>query len=457
MAEPLRVRIAKLIGGSRLADKLASVSVRVDDSPGWGTLTGRPHDYDQSKVMELYQDALTAWRKNPIAWRIIAITTDYVVGDVMKMTSPNRALNKYITDFWHHPKNNMDLRLEGMCEELSRAGDLFIAIFQNDQDGMSYIRFVTKDRIMKIETSPNDWETEIAYYEVQDTGEPRKWLSPANVDATKQDAVMMHYSVNKPIGALLGEGDLTTMIPWLLRYSRMLEDRVRLHWAVRAFLWLVTVPANKVKEKQEQYRVPPESGSIVVKDESEKWEAVTPLLRGADASHDMKSVRGMIDAGSGYPPHWRGESGDANLATAQAMQTPTERHLLRRQRYFGYILQDIIYQGYQRAVGKGRARKLGTNDYSKLFTMNVPDIRRSENEALAKSAQSLATALKIMAEQLPGKSDTLNRLLLKMVFRNAGEPQGDDVIEQILKEAHENETQEEPEEEPEEEPKEVEE
>jgi hypothetical protein len=35
---------------------------------------------------------------------------------------------------------------------------------------------------------------------------------------------MLHYAVNRPLGALLGEGDLATLIPWLLRYSRMLED-----------------------------------------------------------------------------------------------------------------------------------------------------------------------------------------------------------------------------------------
>ena len=71
---------------------------------------------------------------------------------------------------------------------------------------------------------------------------------------------MLHYATNRPLGALLGESDLTTMIPWLLRYSRMLEDRVRLHWAVRAFLWLVTVPSNKIDAKREQYRTPPDSG-----------------------------------------------------------------------------------------------------------------------------------------------------------------------------------------------------
>ena len=95
---------------------------------------------------------------------------------------------------------------------------------------------------------------------------------------------------------------------------------------------MVTVPGNKVAAKMEQYRHPPESGSIVIKDESEKWEVFSPVLHASDASHDLKSVRNMIDAGSGYPAHWRGEAEPANLATARAMTSPTERHLIRRQK-----------------------------------------------------------------------------------------------------------------------------
>lgn len=66
-----------------------------------------------------------------------------------------------------------------------------------------------------------------------------------------------------------------------------------------AFLWLVTVPSNKVASKAEQQRVLPEDGSIIVKDDGEKWEAVIPLLHSTDAPYDLKVVRGMIDAGSG--------------------------------------------------------------------------------------------------------------------------------------------------------------
>jgi hypothetical protein len=204
---------------------------------------------------------------------------------------------------------------------------------------------------------------------------------------------MLHYAVNRPLGALLGESDLTTLLPWLQRYSRMLEDRVRLHWAMRAFLWMVTVPASKIREKQEQYRQPPEAGSIIVKDETETWQPVAPQLHSADAHHDLQAVRQMIDAGSGYPPHWRGEAAEANLATATAMQAPTERHLQRRQQYFAYMLQDILYQAYQRRVQAGRARPLTTIDYSRLFSLSIPDISRSDNEALARSARDIAQGL----------------------------------------------------------------
>ena len=414
--------------------QLGAATAQVDDSPGWSANTSRPHERDFSEIQNLYEDALTAFRKNPIAWRIIATTTSYIVGDNLVVSSPRRDLAKFIHAFWNHPKNKMELRLAPMSDELARSGDLFVLLFRNPQDGMSYIRFVTKDRIVKIESAVNDWENELVYYEVQDFGEPKPWYSPNHPDSLEQEAVMLHYAVNRPIGALMGESDLATMLPWLQRYSRMLEDRVRLHWALRAFLWVVTVPTNMVAQKAEQYRNPPESGSIIVKDESERWEAVTPEVKGADAAHDMRAVRGMIDAGSGYPPHWRGESADANLATATAMQSPTERHLVRRQKYFLFMIQDILYHAYRRAAEAGKARPIPESDYASLFRVAAPDISRSDNEALARSAQQIAAALESLYTLLPGHSQTFNRLALELVTRFAGEPQREEVIASILEE-----------------------
>jgi len=148
----IRERIGRWIMGSAAEDeaqKYSTVETRVDDSPGWRALTGTPHDYDPSKVQEIYCDALEAWRKNPIAWRIVAITTDYVVADDIRISSQQPVLNQFVHDFWHHPKNQMPLRLESICDELSRAGDLFVLLFRNPLDGMSYIRGRRKWRTMK--------------------------------------------------------------------------------------------------------------------------------------------------------------------------------------------------------------------------------------------------------------------------------------------------------------------
>jgi hypothetical protein len=249
---------------------------------------------------------------------------------------------------------------------------------------------------------------------------------------------MLHYAVNRPLGALLGESDLATLIPWLQRYSRMLEDRVRLHWALRAFLWMVTVPPHKLREKQEQYRIPPEAGNIIVKDESESWQAITTQVNASDARYDLQAVRGLIDAGSGYPPHWRGEAADANLATATAMQAPTERHLLRRQRYFCFVLEDILYQAYQRAAGIGRVRRLpnGAIPAAGLFSRNTPDVSRSDNEALARSARDLAQGLASLQALLGAGGPGFQRRALRLFMKFAGEPLAEAEIEEMLNSVH---------------------
>ncbi|MGB9639989.1 MAG: hypothetical protein ACPL4H_03705, partial [Anaerolineales bacterium] len=116
----------------------SSLSSRVDDSVGWLPISSHEGENRVIQQPEAYQDALEAWRKNPLAYRFIAITTDYVVGEGVTISSREPAVQDFITRFWHHPLNRLDQRLETMCDELSRAGDLFVLLFRNGQDGMSY-------------------------------------------------------------------------------------------------------------------------------------------------------------------------------------------------------------------------------------------------------------------------------------------------------------------------------
>jgi hypothetical protein len=334
--------------------------------------------------------------------------------------------------WWHHPQNRLDLRLPDLSDELSRAGDLFVTLHRNPADGLSYLRPVPKDRILGIETRDNDWETEIAYEELREDGGTRRWLAPAHPDSAGADAVMVHYAVNRVVGALMGESDLATILPWLLRYSRLVEDRVRMHWAARAFLWIVTVPANKVQAKREQYRAAPEAGSIVIKDEAEDWQAVAPGLHGFDAQFDLRAVRQLIDAGAGMPPHWRGEAHDVSLATAEAMEHAASRHLRRRQLYLRHLVQDLAHLAFTRAHQIGRVRARPSRA---AITVDVVDIDRDDNRDLAAASRDMAEALSILRAELPATpSPALRRLMLRLVLRFGGETVDEALLARILAE-----------------------
>lgn len=414
------------------AKALSAVTSRVDDSDFSGSYGGS-HDYSAAQLVDLYNDALTAWRKNPIANRIIAITTDYTIGDAINVYSSNKKVDRFIKEFWEHPENRMEQRLESMVEELCRSGDLFVVLFRDPVSGMSYIRLVTKDRITAINTNGKDWEKEESYIEQRDLGEKIEWIGKDSPRSVEAEAVMCHYCVNRPLGALYGESDLTTMIPWLQRYSRMLEDRVRLHWAMRAFLWIVNVPNNLIREKAEQYRNPPEAGSIIVAGDNEEWRPMSPQLHGADVSHDLEAIRGMVDAGSGYPPHWRGESGQANLATATAMQAPAERHLVRRQKMIIQMVRDLVAVAYQRAAQIGRVRYLSEAELREMIVVESQDLSRSDNEQMARSAREISVAMANLVQNT-GTSPDLNRILAKVVYEFSGMEVRDQEIDKLANE-----------------------
>src|SRR5258708_5849851 len=73
---------------------------------------------------EILRDALLAWRTNPLAKRIVSLTTQYVIGEGIKVESKHDPTNAFIHAWWTHRLNRMAVRLIEGCDELTRAGNL---------------------------------------------------------------------------------------------------------------------------------------------------------------------------------------------------------------------------------------------------------------------------------------------------------------------------------------------
>ena len=399
-------------------------------------LTLRPAGTSVDKPWhELFQeveDAREAWRRNPLARRLVGLVTSYVVGNGITLSSDKRQVQSFIDEFWQ--RNQMELRVDEWSDELSRAGELFPVLFTNPVSGMSSVRVIAASMIRSVEYDGDDYETELAYEEVSAPGDPPKWwMGRGNTEALEvANPLMLHYAVNRPVGAVRGESDLASILPWLRRYNRWLEDRVRFNAAMRAFLWVVKAPGKLRAELEERYRVPPDPGSVIIADENgESWEAVTPKIAAGDVAADGRAIRWMIVAGGpGTALLDIGEGEDSNLATGQAMAEQRRRFLRRRQAYLVWMLSDVTMCAYQRWQRATNNRQRATLADIKAV---APDISPEDNNELAQAAASLVGSVEGMMRVIGG-GDTLRALALKLYIKFLGETASTEEVAAMLAE-----------------------
>jgi len=394
---------------------------------------GAYNDRSFASVVEDFRSGLDAWRQNPYARRVINLTTAYVVGDGILVDAKTPTVQRWVQQFWAHPENRMHLRQTDWCQELARSGELFVVLFRDAEQRMVYARAVPANQIDEIEWRPGDYEAELRFHEAPgnpiNIAEPDGvwWKSPL-ADPEGEGPWMLHYAVNRPVGALRGESDLASIFKWLRRYSGWLEDRVRLNAALRAFLWVVYAPGRRLAELQALYRTPPADGAVIIAEEgAERWEAVTPKVQGADAAPDGRAIRWMIAAGSpGLSLVDFGEGEDSNLATAQAMRDMRRAFLRQRQDYFGYVLADVTAKAHRLATG----RHLNPAD----LQVSLPDISPEDNAQLASAVSSLASSFSLMNIAL-GRSQTFQARMVRWFVKFLGERISEAEVCQIVEEA----------------------
>jgi hypothetical protein len=377
------------------------------------------HDYDREEALRL---SLEAWRVNPLARRIVGLTTQYVVGAGLRVRSDHAATHAFLERWWNHRLNQLPMRVYEWCDELTRAGELFL-LLSTDAAGMSYIRAVPAGEIAEIVTAQNDIQQELRFLQKPEQvgGDPRVWPAyDERDDAQSEDGqfapVMLHYAVNRPVGAARGESDLAPLLRWLSRYAAWLEDRARLNHYRNSFLFVVKgrwqSEAERTARQNALAAAPPPPGSFLVVDESESWEVLNPQLESHEAGEDGLALKKMLAAGAGLPLHFLSEPEGSNRSTAESAGGPTYRHFEQRQEFFTWLVADLARAAVRRrALVDGRVRA------GARIQVNGADLNARDNQALA---AALSTAVSALA-QLRDRRLIDDAELLRLAYRFGGE------------------------------------
>jgi hypothetical protein len=375
-------------------------------------------EYDREDTLE---QCFEAWRDSPLARRIVGLTSQYVVGNGFDIKCEDKLTQDFILEFWNHRLNRMPSRLVELCDELTRTGNLFVLI-STDQAGMSYIRVLPATNIDQILPSPNDVEQPLLFITKADDNLEVQTYAAYNPQADWQlpDGtflnVVLHYAINRPAGAQWGEPDLSPLLPWLRRYSAWLEDRVRLNRFRNAFLYVISgsfVSEDARKARQTQIAAnPPSPGSILVTDSSETWSVISPKLEALDAKEDGLAIKKIIAAGAGIPMHFLAEPEGATRTTAESAGGPTYRHFEQRQRFFIFLLEDILNVIISRRSQVDYAVKPSAD-----VVLTGSDISSRDNVSHSIATVNILNAL----ERLYDMGLISSREVLRATYRFAGE------------------------------------
>jgi predicted transcriptional regulator len=240
---------------------------------------------------------------------------------------------------------------------------------------------------------------------------------------------MLHFAVNRPIGATRGESDLLPVLPWAKRYSEWLKDRVRLNRirTRQAIMHLKIADPAMVEKKRQQLRTdnPIESG-IYVSGPDEEMIVSSLAIQAGDAQDDGRALRLAIAGGGNVGLHYLGEGETVNYATAREMGEPTSRFYADRQQELINALTDLVAAAYNRwAATNGRPHQ-AVEDLQ--LQTSATEVARADNESLAKAARDVVEALAQMKAQ--GWID--DATAASLAFKFAGEPLGQQEIEDIL-------------------------
>ncbi len=376
--------------------------------------------YDRRQVME---DCLEAWRTNPLARRIVGLTSQYVVGSGLTFNCPNESVSKFLNEIWKHPLNHLSTRAVEWCDELTRTGNLFIVI-STDSAGMSYFRAVPAQYVTEITAQPNDIEQETGFTVELQPGEETYFpaYNPMYENVlpigghVSFPTVMVHYAINRPSGAQWGESDLAPVLKWLSRYSNWLEDRARLNRYRNSFLFIVNgrylSEADRLAHQAALNAHPPAPGSIMVADVDETWTVLNPQLESQDANADGLALKKMIAAGAGIPMHFLAEPEGSTRTTAEAAGGPTYRHFEQRQEFFTWLLTDLLTAALNR-----RASIDSTIDPTSEFEFSGSDISSRDNVSLATASSNMINVL----SQLRDRNLIDDEEYLRIFYRFSGE------------------------------------
>ena len=177
------------------------------------------------------------------------------------------------------------------------------------------------------------------------------------INGIPYDGQCFFFRVNTTSLGMRGRPDLLALIDWLDRLDQLFYDFLEHAALLKDFVWNQTVETSgdkTLKDFQDDFiAAQSQSGKVFTHTQNVTLEPLNPDLKAADFDAMIQPLMERLAGGARLPVHFLGSGGDANLATATAMSSPTHKGFATRQGIVKRMLIEMLQFAIDSAVAAG--------------------------------------------------------------------------------------------------------
>jgi hypothetical protein len=301
--------------------------------------------------------------KNPLIRRAIDVSSVYVFGRGVEVTSTDDKANDVLKDFWERNRKTLGpAALMKLEKRKYYDGNLYFAFFQDEVTGDMDVRTIDATEIQEIITDPDDGDTEQLFFRVWETvvfdastgarkRDPRKAYYPAlgykgfipdtiNGQKVEKSVPVYHRKCGEVAKWTMGLPIAYPALDWAKVSRQYLEACLTLAKSHAQIAWQFTTKGGQgaiegMKQQLEttvnaapgsslwDQNPTPVNASIAGMGTGTTLSTIASRGKGLDPS-EVKEFRTMVGMVFGIPPTWLGDMETANLSTATTLDRPTE-------------------------------------------------------------------------------------------------------------------------------------
>lgn len=451
-----------------LTERLAELELALEDANWMRSILDGEREFSREGLRKISKLARLMFIKNPWIKRAVRVKALYTWAQGINVKYKTPELNKILQEFWDDEKNMAELTSHQarMYKEydLQVEGNIFFVFFIRPSDGRVRVRSIPPDEITEIISDPEDSKSPRYYLRtwtekgVDNDGRRRSksrkvyypdWQFEAKNRPPKIGSVQVlwdnpvfHVKVGGMSDWKFGVSEVYSAIDWARAYKEFLEDVASLMRAYSRFAWKRITKGGKKAIAAEKAKLattlatggtstetnpPPVTGAMALLGEGTDLQPMQ--VRGAAISADdgRRFLLGVA-AGVDLPETYFGDVSVGTLATAKAMDRPTELSMRERQtmwtdvfrRIFGFMLLQAVKAGQLTDLAKIQKiedgdeieeRIIWKEGVSAILDIDFPPILERDVQA---AVQAVVTALTLNGQQLTLLDEELaTRLILK--------------------------------------------